>query len=191
MAWIPLQRIPGGPVVSNEALGGLGIEQDHEAWRNDQYEVYVRYIEQPTEMIGPQVPTGRDGFCQLSIKRLDRDPARDFRHLQQIKNEILGEEREALELFPRESRLVDGSNQTHLWVFPEGIEVPMGFPVGGVTSHEQTNALNRARTHGHHKGKQRPWEPGLTTGRNPNNVTFSDDEYRTVLSSLTGGAVGA
>lgn len=187
MAWTPLQRIPGGPVYPNAILGSLGIEQDDEAWRNDAYEIFVRYIEQPAEMIGPKIPAGRDGFCQLSIKRLDREPARDFRHLQQIKNEIMGPEREAIEIFPRESRLVDGSNQTHLWVFAAGVEVPIGFPVGGVTSHEQANALNRARTRGQHKGKQRPWERGLTTGRNEHNVTFTDEEYSTVLSSLTGG----
>jgi hypothetical protein len=49
--------------------------------------------------------------------------------LQQIKNQLVGEECEAVELYPSESRLVDTCNVTHLWCvtdpaycFPFGYE---------------------------------------------------------------------
>lgn len=55
----------------------------------------------------------------LSIKMLDRRVLRDWRHLQRIKNELIGEEHEGVEVFPAESRLVDGANQYHMWVFAD------------------------------------------------------------------------
>lgn len=68
----------------------------------------------------------------LSIKRLDKEAVHDWRDLQAIKNMIVGEEYEAVELYPSESRLVDSANQYHLWVFV-GVfgsnEIPV-LPIG-------------------------------------------------------------
>lgn len=69
-----------------------------------------------------------NGIMQICIRR--RDGAvdlRDWRHFQQIKNEVAGPEREAFELYPAESRLVDTSNKFHLWVLPEGVKMPVGW----------------------------------------------------------------
>lgn len=66
-------------------------------------------------------------FLHLSIKRIDREPIHDWRHLQAIKNELVGAEREAFEVYPAESRLVDAANQYHLWALPEGARLPVGF----------------------------------------------------------------
>lgn len=63
----------------------------------------------------------------LSIRRNDRKHLSDWRHLQQIKNALCGPEREAANLHPAESRLMDTSNQTHLWVMPEGFLFPFGY----------------------------------------------------------------
>ncbi len=64
----------------------------------------------------------------LSIKRIDREPIHDWRALQAIKNVIVGEECEAFELYPAESRLVDSANQYHLWAFVDpNVRVPVGF----------------------------------------------------------------
>jgi hypothetical protein len=41
-------------------------------------------------------------------------PIHNWRHLQQIKNDICGEESEALELYPAMSRIVDTVNQGRL-----------------------------------------------------------------------------
>ena len=67
------------------------------------------------------------GLMWLSIRHNDRKPIRDWRHLQRIKNELCGPEYEAAELYPSESRLVDESNQYHLWVLPEGQQFPFGY----------------------------------------------------------------
>jgi len=67
--------------------------------------------------------------------------------LQRIKNEIVGPEHEAVELFPAESRLVDTSNQYHLWVLTsDENRWPFGF---------QTRLVANKGSHG---AKQRPFE---------------------------------
>jgi hypothetical protein len=63
----------------------------------------------------------------LSVKRNDSAAIHNWQDLQQIKNDICGEEREALELYPAMSRIVDCENQYHLWVFPVGHIIDMGF----------------------------------------------------------------
>ena len=72
---------------------------------------------------------GRDGqtYTHLSIKRDDREVIDDFRVFQAIKNALVGPEREAVQVYPAESQLVDLANQYHLWVMPEGYVRPFGF----------------------------------------------------------------
>lgn len=65
---------------------------------------------------------------QITIQRFDESPARDWRHLQQIKDEVCGPEFEAVELFPAQSRVVDMTNTTHLWVFKKELEFGMYPP---------------------------------------------------------------
>lgn len=70
-------------------------------------------------------------FIRLSISRHDGLPCDQWSHLQQIKNEIVGTEFEAVELFPAENRLVDTSNEYHLWVHSNPtFRFPFGFPGG-------------------------------------------------------------
>lgn len=69
----------------------------------------------------------------VCVIRHDKGLARDWRHLQQIKNEVAGPEREAVELFPAESRRIDTSNKFHLWVLPTGLRVPFGWNMRDVT----------------------------------------------------------
>lgn len=81
------------------------MEEEHakaELWANDLYQVEVR--RQP-----------ENDSAWLCIRRRDGYPGRDWRHFQQIKNELIGPECEAVELFPAESRLVDTSNKYHLY----------------------------------------------------------------------------
>ena len=83
-------------------------------YRNDTYTVQIE----------PCPP-----YVHLHIHRNDWGPCKDWRHFQVIKNTLVGEENEAIELFPAESRLVDTSNTYHLWVhanpafrFPLGLQ---------------------------------------------------------------------
>lgn len=62
------------------------------------------------------------------IRRHDHKPCTEWGHLQQIKNELIGPEHEAVELFPAESRLINVTNEYHLWVHPKsGYRFPFGF----------------------------------------------------------------
>jgi len=69
---------------------------------------------------------GQDQFW-LSFKNRDRSAHHDWRDIQRMKNELVGPEREAFEIYPAESRLHDTADQFHLWVLPAGESVPFGF----------------------------------------------------------------
>lgn len=70
-------------------------------WLNDTYQVEVR-----------EHCPGRDWppMLWLSIKRRDKEWIHDWRELQEIKNQLIGPEHEAVELYPSESRVIDGAN---------------------------------------------------------------------------------
>lgn len=107
-------------------------------FRNNKYQCSVH----------EQDPLG-EGFpalWHLSIKRLDKEPIFDWRHIQNIKNDIIGPEHEGVQLFPAESRKVDGANQYHLFVLKDDkIRFPFGFHEGRKVSDEAQGG-----------GKQRP-----------------------------------
>lgn len=50
-----------------------------------------------------------------------------WRIKQEIKNELFGRDRVAIEVFPDENRLVDATDTYHLWVFPKGYQLPFGI----------------------------------------------------------------
>jgi hypothetical protein len=142
-------------------------ESPDSVWHNDQYEILV-YGE-------------GDGSMHLSIKRFDRAPIRNWRHFQQMKNEIAGPEREGLELFPRESRLADNANQYHLWVLPEGMEIPVGWQQGMVVIRDEEVEMYN---HQPHPGRQEPLQRGLTVGRKLDNARtpIQDAQIKEILS---------
>jgi hypothetical protein len=71
---------------------------------------------------------GTSPLIHACIKRLDGRPCTDWNHLQQIKNELIGPEHEAVDLFPAESRLINLTNEFHLWAHPtSGFRFPFGF----------------------------------------------------------------
>lgn len=46
---------------------------------------------------------------------------------QTIKNELFGREAQAIEVYPKDSLLVDEANMYHLWVLPEEFSLPFGL----------------------------------------------------------------
>tara|TARA_Y100000592_G_scaffold59221_1_gene92682 strand:- start:213 stop:719 length:507 start_codon:yes stop_codon:yes gene_type:complete len=100
-------------------------EFDCEVYVNDIYQVNVQRREQADYMVhNPQM---KGKMTYLSIKRLDKKSIHDWRHLQQIKNELCGVDCEAIEMYPAEKRLTDTANQYHLFVFPKGFIVGLGW----------------------------------------------------------------
>ncbi len=85
----------------------------------------------------------------ISIRRNDREPIHDWSDLQRIKNEIVGPENEAVELYPAESRLLDAANQFHMFVLEDAkIRFPFGY---------EERVVSESSIGG---SKQRPWPAG-------------------------------
>ena len=105
-------------VTYKSVKDSFAADADAEMWINDLYVVTVN--RQKSEKTG-------FNSVWLSMRRVDREPITDWRHKQEIKNQLIGPECEAVELYPAESRLVDTANQFHLW----GIDDPtLRFPLG-------------------------------------------------------------
>jgi hypothetical protein len=117
-----------------------------EAQKND-----VIYLSEHYQVaIDKHVEHGFPGqmIWHLSIKRIDKEPIMDWRDLQTIKNQLAGPEIEAIQVFPAESRLVDTSNQYHLWAFMKtggkrAVRLPIGWNVRMVTDKPGGNAKQR------------------------------------------------
>lgn len=85
-------------------------------------------------------------IIHLSIKRNDRECIHDWRDLQEIKNQLVGEENEGVELYPAESRVVDLANQYHLWVFKDpDFKLNIGFQDGAKSNDPLGKAKQRRR----------------------------------------------
>jgi len=84
---------------------------------NSRYQVGVHF-ERPVPGWPPMV--------HLSIKAHDRRALHDWRDLQRIKNELVGPEAEGVELYPAESRLMDESNQFHMYCIHPVASFPFG-----------------------------------------------------------------
>lgn len=67
----------------------------------------------------------------LLIRRHDGGNDLPWAHAQRIKDELCGPERVAVEVFPPTSQLVDDANCRHLWVLPEGFQLPFGLHLEG------------------------------------------------------------
>ncbi len=121
MSWKKLQPLEDETLLA----GGVDLNLGAEWFYNPTYLVDRRAaVDGADEIVRAD---DLDEPLWLIVRRLDGQPARDWRHLQRIKNQLAGEDREALELFPDERRLVDVSNVTHLWVLRRGQRIPFGF----------------------------------------------------------------
>jgi hypothetical protein len=94
----------------------------------------------------------------LEISRRDETPIRDWQILQAIKNEVVGKQYEAVELYPAHSRLMDVHNKYHLWILApkEGEGKPPRFPLGlkqhGVVS-DKVIFLTQRTVDAYHSGE--------------------------------------
>jgi hypothetical protein len=163
-SWEPMRRgtpNPLSPMVQAALNGGhyynyrspelspTGVE----AWANRLYNGVLVWF--------------NDGSGHFSFKRHDRSAIRDWRHVQSIKNEVAGPDREGIEIYPPEDMLVDGANEYHLWILPPDQMSPLGFAgrsvLAGMDNYDA--AAHRAGS-SNPGGRQREWEPGLSTGPN-------------------------
>ena len=82
-------------------------------WVNDLYSVQVAR---------KQCAWGE--VLHLMIRRHDGAQVHRWSDLQRIKDELVGAERVAVEVYPERSRLVDVAPMYHLWVLPVGFVLP-------------------------------------------------------------------
>jgi hypothetical protein len=128
---------------AQEAMASM---EDDEVWKNNQYQVALRRIK-AAEPDNPDI-------VHLSIKRIDKGAAKDWRHFQWIKNQLLSPEHEAVELYPAESRLIDGANQYHLWAIDSPrFRFPFGFNEGRQVSNKQLDKGKQRTSHEYKEGK--------------------------------------
>ena len=135
--WEPLQLLPRDqayrkPQITAETANHYGISLDEANKLLDEEEAKCLFFINRLYQVS-MTRTLVDWFgvekdiVQLCIRRRDGAMVWDWRHFQQIKNELCGEEVEALQLFPAESRKVDTSNKWHLWVVADGTRMPFGW----------------------------------------------------------------
>ncbi len=110
-------------MTETECVNTLLEAEKDEIWMNSRYQVNVRR-NLPAKGLEDIAPV----LVHLSIKRLDKGTFIPWRDKQRIKNELIGDEYEAVELYPAETRLVDTANQYHLWCFHDPTyRFPFGF----------------------------------------------------------------
>jgi hypothetical protein len=63
----------------------------------------------------------------LMIRRHDEGTDVPWHDKQRIKDELLGSDRIAVEVYPARKDLVDAANIYHLWVLPTGFSLPFGL----------------------------------------------------------------
>jgi hypothetical protein len=130
--WTPLEK---DPTFENDPV--RNPHGNAEIYLNNHYTV-IKTTFEPNDPNDPQM-------IHLSIRANDRSAKHDWREFQLIKNELVGQEEECVELYPAESRLVDTSNQYHLWCIL-GFKFPFGYEERLV-----------AETHDNPKVGQRPF----------------------------------
>lgn len=62
-----------------------------------------------------QIRNGRR-YKKIMIRRSDSEPIYSWQDLFRIKNELFGEEKEAIQFFPKKSELIDQANLYWLWI---------------------------------------------------------------------------
>lgn len=122
--WQPLRQgympLPSEALIAEWMKSSPGMTRDQVIAKQDSYDGQCTVWLNDTYQVQRRVVN--DGkSVHLNIRRRDGGPIlRDWRHFQWIKNQLIGEECEAIEIYPAESRLVDTSNKYHLfgWLDP-------------------------------------------------------------------------
>lgn len=96
----------------------LQVDGEIVRFENSRYLVSLRREER--QIFGMR----REPVWNLGIQNFDHSARHDWRDFQRIKNELLGPEFEAVELYPAESRRLDPSNYFILYVFRR--HIPLG-----------------------------------------------------------------
>ena len=127
---VKASKLYGKEIPKGQAKKFLRTFEKQECWENNLYRAQVH----PT----PSLSKGENPWnvTEVSITRVDQEAIHDWRHFQYIKNDIFGDDREAVELYPVEARLMDTANTYWLYVLPEGKIFPFGQDFRNVSDNE-------------------------------------------------------
>ena len=83
---------------------------------------------------------GKVEHVTITVKGLTFDGSGDlsWNEKMRIKNELFGEDRCAVEVYPKQKRLIDVADVYHLWVFDKKFDMPFG-----IHPKEYQKAVNR------------------------------------------------
>ena len=114
----------GTPITKAQAKKAMRQDsvrrKTQEHWMNDIYLCSVDRYKVEEDAKRPPI------HARVAITRHDKAAVHDWRHFQKIKNDIFGENCEAVELYPDESRLMDTANTYWLYVFIPDYRLPFG-----------------------------------------------------------------
>ena len=83
----------------------------------------MRWADYDVQALDANVP-GIGHVLHIKVQKVSRRGGISWDTLQQIKNEIAGDEAVAIEIYPPESQVVDELNMRHLWVMPPDMPLP-------------------------------------------------------------------
>ena len=126
-----IEEFSGATLSKAKVKKQLRKEEKWQHFKNDLYRSIIN-------------ETNSGGYTEVSITRHDQKAIHNWRHFQRIKNDLFGEEREAVELYPAESRLMDTANTYWLYILPEGMKVPFGFEDRHVTEDMACGSVQEA-----------------------------------------------
>ena len=136
-----------GEIISHKqakALYEKSLKGDK--YHNDIYIVDVYRGHDADDMVLSKEMLGECTY--ISIKRHDKDICNDWRDFQQIKNELVGEDIEAIQIYPAEKRLLDTANQYWLFCLPKGEFIPFGLTTRNVDYTERKGGFRKAGQRG-------------------------------------------
>ncbi len=122
--WNGSRKQPVKDFIAARMADGMTRASAKEQYRKEKAQ---RVFESPRYRVFLQAHGPDNCMWHISIRPLCSTPRHDWREMQDIKNQILGPEFEAVELFPAESRLMDECNQFHLFACTSAEErMPFG-----------------------------------------------------------------
>ena len=121
--WEPLERatkFSRRKEVVEETMRHYGITFEVAAAMLDREEADTLFFVNRLYQVSLNTCGPENDMLHICVRRRDGGAIFDWRHMQEVKNQLAGPEREGFQLFPAESRKVDTSNKYHLFVLPEG-----------------------------------------------------------------------
>lgn len=104
----------------NETLAHHPLNKLCSDYIHDAYVNLVMSVQVSTHL------TGWGVIVHLWVRRHDQKPL-IWRDMQRVKNELVGEHRVGIEVYPPSTDVIDQANVYHLWVLPEGFQLPVSL----------------------------------------------------------------